>query len=178
MDSLKSFDIEFIKYKTGEHSLFYKLDAGFLRNFEYGSLKEGQVEAQVEFIKHMHSLEFKFNLDGEAKVTCDRCLNEIMYPIVGDFHLLVKITDEPGEEEDNLTYIPPSAFKFNIAQYLYEIMHLSLPMKVTCEDLEDDEITCNEEVIKKLEEIATEEEPDSPDLNADWEKIKKLFNDN
>lgn len=47
--------------------------------------------------------------------------------------LMVKITENLLEDQDDIIYMLPSEYKMNIAQPLYDFILLSLPIKKTCD---------------------------------------------
>lgn len=174
---IEEFDIEFVKFKNDTHELNFHLGNDFFRLFENSSFDTGNIAAKVIFEKSNVALRFDFTIMGSLNLSCDRCLNRISFPVENEFTLHVKITDHPGEEEDNLAFILPSEHKINIASYIYEIIYLALPMRRICEDIGEQ---CDVDVISKLKKISVESnesniETENPD--PEWDKLKDLFKD-
>jgi len=174
---IEEFDIEFVKFKNETHELNYQLGNEFFRLFENSSFDTGNIAAKVIFEKSNIALRFDFQIMGSLSLSCDRCLNRISFPVENNFTLHVKITDAPGEEEDNLAFILPNEHKINIASYIYEIIYLALPMRRICEDIGEQ---CDADVISKLKNISIEKTEDSLDtdnIDPEWDKLKDLFKD-
>ncbi|MCO6496015.1 MAG: DUF177 domain-containing protein [Bacteroidetes bacterium] len=171
---LKDFEIEFIKFKDGIHTLSFQLCSDFFQLFEKSSLDSGNLNATVIFEKKTQLLDFDMKVMGNVGLFCDRCLTKNNYPIEGKLNLHVKITENIGEEEEDLTYILPSEHSFNIAGYLYEIINLAIPMRKTCEDIGE---KCDESVLEKLNKIAVDKEGDeNKEQNPEWDKLKDILN--
>ncbi len=132
MDSLKEFDIEFIKLKEGSHEFDYVLDDKFFES-QKSSLSSKGVNVKLEFVKSVNIFYLNFDFDGIVETECDRCLSDLSLPIKGKQSLIVKVTDKAMDDDDNIVYILESAYKINVAQYLYEYIHLMLPIKKTCD---------------------------------------------
>lgn len=172
---LADFDLMFVKYNTGNHKVSYELDDSFFQLFDYSSLTEGKLNVEINFTKDPQSLQIEFVMAGNVKTNCDRCLSDIDYPIKDTFNLLVKITQQIGEDEENLTYILPSEHKFNIATYLIEMAHLAIPMRKTCDDIES---KCDETVLQILNNEDSDGDEGTEDKSDPaWAKLKNLFKD-
>lgn len=134
---------------------------------------------QLLFEKQTSHMELSFTLDGHVEIECDRCTADMQYPIHNQFQLLVKF--EGGEPDanadtDEVIFIPRSDSSINVAQYIYEYIHLSVPMVKNCDYLEERYKNCNQEVLKRLQGDEQEEEASEDDSIIDerWAALKKL----
>ena len=88
--------------------------------------------------------------------------------------MLVKVSEKRVEDEAELIYLHPNDFQVEIAQYIYEFVILSLPIRRVHPDGEDGESLCDPVMIKKLEELRyhgkTSDEPEDPR----WKELKKF----
>ncbi len=132
MDNKKQFDIEFIKLKLGEHQFEFEIDKTFFEIFE-SSLSAQNLSVKLNFIKQINLFNLTFNIEGLLNCTCDRCLDDIQFPIKCQQPVIVKITDNIPEEDEEIVYLPTSAYKINIAQHVFDFILLSLPLKLTCD---------------------------------------------
>lgn len=146
MDSLKEFDIEFVKLKEGSHEYDYVLDNKFFES-QKSSLSSKGVNVKLEFVKSINMFYLNFDFDGLVETECDRCLSDLSLPIKGKQSLIVKVTDKAMDDEDNIVYIGEADYKINVAQYLYEYLHLMLPIKKTCDLVEKE---CDTAVTSKI----------------------------
>lgn len=146
MNLLREFDVEFIKLKDGQHHFNYVLDDSFFEKMK-SSLSSQEIKIELEFIKSPSMFTLNFDIQGHINTQCDRCLADITLPISGQNTLIVKVTEQQLEDQDDLIYINPGEYKINIAQHLYDYVHLLIPIKKTCENIEKN---CDPEITKKI----------------------------
>ena len=120
-------------------------------------------------------LEFHFRLAGKIIVTCDRCLDEFEMPIEFDAPLYVKFGDENEEQSDEIIVLSHSEFEIDVAQFIYEFVHLSLPYKRVHPSDSKGRSTCNKEMLKKIDEYIIRENEDE-DNDPRWDDLKNLLN--
>ena len=114
------------------------------------------MHVQVVLQKSLRLLTLDFFIDGTVRVPCDRCLEEFDLPLVFHETLYVKFGDKRCEESANTLIIPEDDAFLVISQYLYEYIHLALPIRRVHPDDEQGHSTCNPVMIKKLEEFSVE----------------------
>ena len=117
-------------------------------------------------VKHASFLELHFVQEGWAEVNCDRCLYPVKLDIASEAQMYVKFGEQTAEEksEDNdIIVLSYDEDRLDVAQYLYEYAHLSLPIRRVHQDDADGRSTCNEDMIRKLEQYLVEDNsvPDS-----------------
>lgn len=177
MNPHKEYLLQFSGLKDGLHAYSYQVNNEFFESFEQTLVAGGDVHVKLDMDKHSDHLNLHFTYKGNLLVDCDRCAVSAAYPIVGESNLIVQF--EQGEsDDDDIIFLSPEAYEFNIAQYLYETLALSLPLKIVpCEQTGDNSI-CDQEVIKKLEALSVTEsfdkEEDSSQIDPRWEALKKL----
>lgn len=176
MDALISYTLPVKGMGVGIHGFDFQIDHLFFEHFESSPIQEAEIDLHLDFDKRIDMYVLDFSFSGTVRTECDRCLAPIQLPLEGDEQLVVKFSHEPGDEEADIVYVSPDIEQFNVAQYIYEYIVLSLPMiKVyDCED--DDPLPCDEEMLNRLE--AEDEEVDETP-NPIWDELRKLTdNDN
>jgi len=129
MKKLKDFTIQFVGLKDGKHQFDYNIDKAFFEIFEYDEFNDAAITAHVELNKKPTLLEFNFKIDGTVNLNCD-LTNEAYAEAVNDeFDLVVKFGDEYNNENEEILIIPHGEYEITIAQYIYELIVLSLPSK-------------------------------------------------
>ena len=68
--------------------------------------------------------------------------------------------------------IPYGDFEIDIAQYIYEMLVLSLPVKKTHPGLIDG--TLKTDILDKLEELQPNKEQNNKSIDPRWDKLKGL----
>ena len=92
--------------------------------------------------------------------------------------LVIKFGEEFNDENIELLILPHGEYQFNISQYVYEMIVLSIPQKRVHPGVEDG--TLDSEVLDKLDElsVAAPEEKETEQVDPRWDALKKLKTDN
>ena len=153
MSALKDFCIPFKGYKSGEHHLEFTIDKALLEELGDEEMIDAQVDVDIVMTKAAQMLTFEVALDGVAKVECDRCLDELEYPIEADDTLYVKFSEEEIEFDGEVMWLNPADEEIDLAPYIYETLLLSLPYQRVHESIEE----CNQEMIARFRIVSEEE---------------------
>lgn len=179
-NTLKEYDIGFSGLKLGEHRFEYELDSEFFEKFDYQGFEKASFQAELLFIKKERSLELHFELSGKAYVPCDISAEYFWLPLSNQAQVQVKFGEAYDDTDEALLILPAGEVKLNVAQYLYELAVLSVPLKVV-----HPEVAAGKkgvEARKKLEELSPENEDQSKkekneeEIDPRWNKLKDLLN--
>jgi uncharacterized metal-binding protein YceD (DUF177 family) len=107
----------------------YLLDNQFFTNIGGEDVQKGKVNVELTVTKIVHTFRLDFQLNGIAVVPCDRCLDDMDYPIDTTAHLMVKFGKDFAEESDEIIIIPEAEGIINLAWFLYEFVALAIPIK-------------------------------------------------
>jgi uncharacterized metal-binding protein YceD (DUF177 family) len=164
------YKIEFVKLKIGSHNFNFEIGPTFFDLFEGSTLDQGNINVDLEFKRSESHFELQFKLEGKIGLSCDRCLDDISYPTSGEQLLMVKFdADRKNEVEENIIYLSPEDTSLNVAQPIFEIINLSLPMAKYCEDAGKE---CNEKMLEKIDGLRPDE---SEEIDPRWNKLKELY---
>ena len=172
MNDLKEYLIPFSGLKIGKHQFDYQLDNTFFKHFDYDEFNDASIKVNIVLEKKTTMLELDFKHKGTVNVPCDVSGEEFDLPIKGKFKLLVKFGDEFNDENEELLILPHGEFQFSVAQYIYETIVLSIPLRRVHPGIKDGSLT---EVIQKLESLAPKEgktEEQKDDIEPRWENLK------
>lgn len=177
MKNTEKIIIQFSGLNQGEHDFSFDIEDAFFKQIEGSLIEKGKLNVQVRFIKMSTMLHLHLSFSGKIEIACDRCLDEVFIPISGIDELVVKYSDIGDEESPNIMSILPNETSLDITLFVYEMMVLNLPFrKIPCEILNDFEV-CNKAMLKKLDELATKENPTVSEVNNPlWESLNKLKN--
>ena len=64
MDSLKNYDIDFVKLKFGQHSFDYEIDDSFFSVKDHSLVKQGNVNVHLLIDKKDRLMNFTFSIEG------------------------------------------------------------------------------------------------------------------
>ena len=169
MDYRKEFIIPFVGLNAGNHRFELEVKDEFFGYFEYSELHHGLVNLVVDLDKQERMMVFFFHFEGNVEVTCDRCGEEYMMPLDGEEQLIVKFGQEFQEESDEMIVIPSTEYKIDLAPFIYEYLHLLLPVRNVHPDNENGDTGCNPEVLRRLEQLAPR-----PAIDPRWEALSSL----
>jgi uncharacterized metal-binding protein YceD (DUF177 family) len=175
MNYLSQYTLPFSGLSEGKHQFEFTADDRFFAEFETSEVEKGDLKIRVELEKRSTYLSLNFSISGTVELICDRCLENFKYPLESNRKLLVKFSEKQVEDEAELIYLHPNDFQVEIAQYIYEFVILSLPIRRIHPDGENGEILCDPVMIKKLEELRYHgnnlDEPDDPR----WNELRKFI---
>ncbi|MBV2196857.1 MAG: DUF177 domain-containing protein, partial [Flavobacterium sp.] len=156
----------------------YQIDNTFFKNFDYNEFNDVSVKVDIVLEKKSTMLELDFKHKGTVNVPCDVSCEEFDLPIKGKLKLLVKFGDAFNDENEELLVLPHGEFQVNVAQYIYESIILSVPLRRIHPGVKDGSLS---DVIQKLESLSPKEnkkeEQQNNDIDPRWENLKKLLTD-
>ncbi len=170
MNRLKEYTIQFVGLELGNHHFEYEVNDSFFEHFEFSQIQHGNIHVTVDLEKMERMMIFNIGIEGEALVTCDRCTNEFNISLSDTQRLIVKLGAEYMEESEDVVIIPETDYKFDLAPYIYEYIHLALPARILHPDDENGNSTCDPEMLRLLETLVPNEDHSDPR----WEALKKL----
>jgi len=178
MDTIKAFTIPFVGLKIGKHHFDYQIDNTFFSNFEYSEFNDAKVKVDVELEKKSTLLELNFQVEGTVNVNCDLTNEPYDQHVEDTFDLVVKFGEAFNNDNEDILIIPHGEYQINVAQYIYELIVLSVPVKKIHPGVEDG--TLDSDILKKLEELSPK--TDTSDKNTEetdprWDTLKKLLTD-
>lgn len=175
MKDLKQFIIPFLGLKLGSHNFQYQIDNKFFEYFDFYEFDASKLTIDVVLEKKPTFLKLTFNLKGKVNVLCDVSLEPFDLKIKDNFSLLVKFGEEFNDENEEILIIPNHEYQINIAQYIYELVVLSLPSRKIHPKVLDG--TLETDAIKKLKELEINKVKIVENSSADprWDKLKDLI---
>ncbi|WP_299162498.1 DUF177 domain-containing protein [uncultured Tenacibaculum sp.] len=177
MKDLKEFNIPFVGLKEGSHLFEYQIDNKFFNAFQFDEFNNTNLKADIIFVKKSTHFEISFTIKGTVNVPCD-ITNELFdLEIEGNLDLVVKFGPEFDDSHDEILILPHEAYQINIAQYIYELIVLSVPRKRIHPNVTDGSM--QSEALKRLEELRINEEKPVEETSTDprWDKLKDLLTD-
>jgi uncharacterized metal-binding protein YceD (DUF177 family) len=173
----KQFEIKFSGLKLGVHQFDFQIDNRFFELFDFSDFDSSQLNVDVELNKKNNSLELSFSLQGQVEVRCDITNEPFPLSLENKLDLQVKYGEEYNDDNDEILIIPFNDHFINIAQYLYELAVLAVPLRKIHPDVESGKK--GSEILKKLEELSpdhSDEENENNKIDPRWDKLKSLLN--
>ncbi len=177
---LKTFDILFVGLKLGKHQFDYEIDNTLFEKFGFEEFNKASLQVTAILDKRSTLMDLHLEAVGSVNVDCDVTNIPFDLPIATQMDLVVKFGEEFNDENEVLLILPHGEYRLNIAQYVYEMIVLSLPAKRIHPGVEDG--TLESEVLDKLRELSVdepdEENIDNKEIDPRWDVLKKLKTDN
>ena len=183
MSNSNTYKINFVALKTGTHDFNYEVDRSFFEGFENSPIENAKAKVHLKLDKSENLLVLNFSIDGEIEKNCDLCLSPLLVPVSGEFRQIIKFSDEDIESnDDEVIFLPTSAYEVNVQPFIYEFMVLLDPVKATHEAGECDLSTKNvldeyllREEVNNIEGDDNSEEKDD-EVDPRWSELLKLKN--
>jgi uncharacterized protein len=177
MEKFKEFSLPIKGLKNGVHEFDFEIGDDFFKNFEGSPIQKGNFDVHVTLDKRDTFFELVFDVDGFVHTECDRCTANIELPFGDSHYLTVKQSLEENEEDAEVVYISPDDHIFNLAQYIYEFICLSVPYNKVYDCENDDPRPCDMEILRRIEGTPSVSEAEKPIQNP-FDNLKNLFNSN
>jgi len=179
MKPFKEFTIPFIGLKLGKHHFDYQIDKAFFEHFEYDDFNDVKIATDLLFEKKTTLLELHFKISGSVNLNCDLSNEPFDQKINGTLDLIVKFGDEFNNELEDILIVPHGEYEVNVAQYIYELIILSVPAKRIHPGIKDG--TLQSDILERLEELSPkgieDKEKTSEEIDPRWNTLKKLLTD-
>lgn len=177
MSRRRDFEIAFVGLKPGVHEYNYTIDDKFFVAFQQQDFRNCHANVKLLLDKKSSFMQLKFEIGGSLEVTCDRCNSRLPLELWDEFNITVKLVEEPElmnaqEDDPDMYYIAQGESHFDVANWIYEFINLSLPMQKACDFDKMDGPHCNAsamEVLKKMEPEKKETKE-----NPIWKGLEKF----
>ena len=187
----KEFDIAFSGLKIGTHEFEFQIANDFFDLFEYDEFNSVNVDVKATLIKKETLMELYLSQTGTVNIPCDVTGENFDLPIENNWQIIIKFGEEYNDDNEELLIIPYSEYQVNIAQYIYEMIALSVPVKrvhpsiaadYEVDDFDEDDFDFLQEYNE--DDFADEDEDDPTDdsnqnknkeIDPRWDELKKLL---
>ncbi|MBO7624829.1 MAG: DUF177 domain-containing protein [Bacteroidales bacterium] len=168
----KQFDIEFVKLPLGVSGLTLEVDKRFFGKHTNDEISDANVTVQLQIEKKERFMRFGFHLTGNVTVTCDICLEKLLCPVeVTETYTLRKAEkEEPPSEDEQMIFLPPEAYSYNVEQLVYEMIYAAVPMRKVHGDFPGQQ--CDQQMLDLLE--AHQKSNGNTTCDPRWEALKDL----
>jgi uncharacterized metal-binding protein YceD (DUF177 family) len=170
-DIFKEYKIPHAGLKKEIHEFTYELTEKFFSSFENSQIEKCNIQVHITFDKRQEPYIIDVDLEGTVFTECDRCTATIPISIHSSFTVYANYTvDEALKELDEveIIYIARDDQDIDITQFLYDYVHLAIPIHRICDNPGKTEY-CDKEIVRLLDER-------QPENSADprWASLDKL----
>ena len=174
---LREFDIALARLGNKKHLYEWTVGNKFFKSFPASPLENANVEVALEMEKSETMLQLDFKMKGALELVCDRSLEVFDYPFESKKKLILKFGESAEILSDEIEIIHRDEQVINVAQYIYEFICLTIPMKKIHPRFLDEGNENEEEggILIYSSEVDEETEGDENEVaDPRWEVLKKL----
>ncbi|MCL6460891.1 MAG: DUF177 domain-containing protein [Flavobacterium micromati] len=179
MKNTKEFLIPFAGLKLAKHHFEYQINNAFFEIFDFNEYQDSNITVKVVLEKTSTLLELSLKHKGTVNVPCDLTSEDFDLPIKGKMKLIVRFGEEFNNDNEELLILPHGEFEIDIAQFIYEMIVLSVPLRRVHPGIKDG--TLKTEALTKLNELKVkeikEENKEEENIDPRWDKLKQLLTD-
>ena len=174
MDSYDQYRIPINSITAERQEYSFEIDKNFFYKFPDSEIQDMNIQLDVLIQKVSSSFTLEFYLEGTVSVQCDRCLDYFDLPVEFETTLFVKMGEQNSDlsDIDDTLILSFNETEIDLVPHIFEYIHLSVPIRHVHPDNARGKSTCNKEMLKKLDNLAIKEEPES---DPRWDELKKLM---
>lgn len=186
MGKFTEFKLPLKSMSLGVQDFEYHLDKQFFANMESADIHDADLNVKLTVNHKSELYDMTFDISGEIVLLCDRCLDDLRFPVAVTYHIVVKYGEDYCDDSDELLIIPESDNYLNVAYLIYDTVSLAIPIKHVHPKGE-----CNKTMsamLKKHRAVAVDDEDvdiddemiDEIEKETDprWNELKKLTDNN
>lgn len=177
-------EIQFSGLKTGVYHYDYTLNNSFFSDYKKEKILDAEVFFDVVLQRKERLLMFHFAFHGDVLTTCDRCLGELRWPVSGENDLCVKFSDTEVSDDEDVIFLPEKAHTIDLAQWMYEYVAVSLPIRCVHPDNPDGSSSCDPLMLEYLSDDSDDDNSvedsvtgSEQEIDPRWEALRNLKND-
>jgi uncharacterized protein len=169
----QTFNIRISGQRLGIHEFDFLVDDSFFSAFERSQIQVGNVSVHAEMDRKDREFDIRLSLEGWVEQSCVRCLELGRIAIAAEERLFFELHPIDGMEEtdDEIIRLPMDILELDLSQPIYEMIALCLPMRFTCETIEQN---CDPEMEKLIQGESNEKMDENDIVDPRWEALKKL----
>lgn len=168
MSGLIEYHIPIASLKQGRYEYIFSINDHFFKHFEGSLIQKAQLITKMELEKRSSLIELSFHTTGEIGTICDRCLEPMSIEMDERQHLVVKYSDQL-EDDMEVAYIPLGTEVLDVSPYIYELLHLLMPIVNTHEAIGEDCPVDLEAFLEDDEDVATDDA-----VSSVWDVLKNI----
>ena len=172
----REFFIPFSGLKLGKHEFAYQIRNTFFESFGYTEFNGAAIAITAILDKMSTMMELSIAAKGTVNVNCDLTNEPYDQALNSNLDLVIKFGDVFNNEDDEILILPHGEHQVDIAQYIYEMLVLSVPKKRIHPGVLDG--TLKSAALEKLQELEPKEQNNaSKKTDPRWDGLKKLLTD-
>ena len=173
MHFLSQYVTNFSGLKEGLHVFEFTVDNNLFKYFGYDDFNSCTINVKMDLIKKPNLLELSFSSKGMININCFVSNEPFDYLQKSSMNLVVKFGSELNTDNDELLILPKGSYQLDVSQQLYEMIVLSLPIKIIHPGIEDGSL--ESETVKRLKNYESNIRNKTSKTDPRWDKLKDLI---
>ena len=137
-----------------------------------GSLNSEKIRKLI-LNKKSNLLELSFRSSGTINLNCHVSNEPFNFPHSNNLNLVVKFSPDTIDDNEEFLVLPVGSSQINVSQYIYEMIILSLPIKITHPGVEDG--TLKSKTLTMLRDYENNVHKTENKIDPRWDKLKDLI---
>lgn len=130
MQSISPLHIDLAKASQQGSTLNISLNDNYFKELDQEEIEGGQIDVRLTIKPAQNDIyNIKVEVEGVAKVLCDRCLDELALPVNTSETIKVKDGEEEDFDGDDFKYTEGRNSTYDFSWDIYEIVETSLPLQ-------------------------------------------------
>lgn len=129
MGKFSAYKLPLKSLPQGSHDFDFKLGKQFFADMENADIRDADLDCHVTVTLKGDMYELVMHITGELTLLCDRCLDELAWPVDADYRIYVKYGEDYNDDSDELLEIPEGDADLNIAYMIHDTVALTIPIK-------------------------------------------------
>lgn len=192
MGKFTAFKLPLKSLPAGTHEFDYKLDKQFFANMENADVRDADLAVHLTVVYNGQFYALSFAISGTVTLLCDRCLDDLIFPIDTTYSITVKYGEDYNDEADDVLEIPESDNYLNVAYMIYDTVVLAIPIKHVhplgkCNRAmsamlkkhrarpADEDAELEEQLMDEMDDIETDTQ--TPATDPRWDALRKFGSD-
>ena len=129
MGKFTAYKLPLKSLSPGTHEFDFHLDKSFFENMENEDIHDADLNAHVTVVYNGDFYTLDFKVTGNVTLLCDRCLDDLIFPIDSTYHIVVKYGEDYNDDNDEVLEIPMSDATLNVSYMINDTVVLAIPIK-------------------------------------------------
>lgn len=129
MGKFTEFKLPLKSLSQGVHEFDFHLGAQFFANMENADIRDADLNVKLTVTCRNDKYKLDFVVSGNVTLLCDRCLDDLIFPIDTTYSILVEFGKDYNCDSDELLIIPDNDPTLNVAYMIYDTVVLAIPIK-------------------------------------------------
>ena len=168
--AFRSFEISIFNLSNKVHKYRFPINETLFSLFEQSIAERAEGTCEVTLTRSETMMTLHFNINAKVELICDISVKPFWHEIKVEKDIMVKFGEEDEELSEDVIVIHRDTQFFNVAEYIYQFLLLSVPMKRIHPDIKDEE---RPDIVYSSGE-PEQEETEEEKIDPRWAALKNL----